>query len=62
MGFRPPPGRRLYLRLLGRSGFGIRGATRSHRASDTVQDFSVVMHASIPQPPLKVKNYLRISS
>jgi hypothetical protein len=38
MGFRPPPGRRLYLRPFGRLGFGIRGATRSHKASETVHD------------------------
>jgi len=47
MRFRPPPGRRLYLRLFSRFGLGISGATRSHRASDTVQDFSVLMQHSI---------------
>lgn len=53
MGLRPPPGRRLYLRPFGRSGLGIRRATRSHNASDTVQDLSALMHTSIPQPPRK---------
>ena len=46
MGFRPPPGRRLYLRPLGRLGFGIRGATRSHKASETVHDLSVFMNTA----------------
>jgi hypothetical protein len=41
--FRPPPGRRLYLRPLSRRCFGISGA-RSHRASDTVQDLMKAMH------------------
>lgn len=43
MGFRPPPGRRLYVRPEGRRGLGMRGATRSQNASDTVQDFMALM-------------------
>ncbi len=62
LGFRPPPGRLLYLRPLGRLGFGIRGSTRSHNASDTVHDLCVLMHTSIPQALVKSNNYLRISS
>jgi len=53
MGLRPPPGRRLYFRPLGRLGFGIRGATRSHNASDTVHDFIAAMNTSIAQAPAK---------
>ena len=53
MGLRPPPGRRLYFRPLGRLGFGIRGATRSHNASDTVHDLSVLMNTSIPRATSK---------
>jgi hypothetical protein len=62
MRFRPPPGRLLYLRPLARSCFGISGAIRSHRASDTVHDLSVLMHHSIAIPASKSNNYLRISS
>jgi hypothetical protein len=46
MGFRPPPGRRLYLRPFGRLGFGIRGAMRSHNASETVHDLGVLMNTA----------------
>jgi hypothetical protein len=62
MGFRPPPGRLLYLRPVARLCFGISGATRSHRASETVHDLSVLMHHSIPTPVLGSNIYLRISS
>jgi hypothetical protein len=47
MAFRPPPGRRLNRRPLGRFTFGMSGATRSHSASDTVHDLSVLMASSI---------------
>jgi len=62
MGFRPPPGRLLYLRPVARLCFGMSGATRSHRASDTVHDLSVLMCHSIPTSLLRSNNYLRISS
>ena len=62
MGFRPPPDRLLYLRPFARLCFGISGATRSHRASDTVHDLSVLMHHSIASPFFRCNNYLRISS
>jgi hypothetical protein len=45
--FRPPPGRRLYLRPLTRRGFGISDATRNHRASDMVHDWCAFMNQSI---------------
>jgi len=61
-GFRPPPGRLLYLRPLARLCFGISGATRSHRASDTVHDLSALMHHSIATPVSRSNIYLRISS
>lgn len=47
IGFRPPPGRRLYFRpgiLLGR---GIKEAMRFHRISDTVHDLIAAMNNSI---------------
>lgn len=59
--FRPAPGRRLYLRPLTRLRFGISGATRSHRASDTVHDLTKdIRHNTTPHS--QCKNYLRISS
>jgi len=61
-GLRPPPGRRLYFRPFGRRAFGIRGATRSHNASDTVHDLIALMNLSIEQITYKRKHYLRISS
>ena len=61
-GFRPPPGRLLYLRPAVRLCFGISSATRSHKASETVHDLSVLMHHSIATPDLGSNNYLRISS
>jgi hypothetical protein len=61
-GFRPPPGRLLYLRPVTRLCFGISGATRSHRASETVHDLSVLMYHSIATPGLGSNIYLRISS
>ena len=61
-GFRPPPGRLLYLRPVARLCFGINGATRSHRASDTVHDLSALMHHSIATPVSRSNIYLRISS
>jgi len=61
--FRPPPDRRLYRTPLTRLlTFGIRGAKRSHSASDTVQDLSVLMRRSITQSISNGNNYLRISS
>jgi len=51
IGFRPPPGLRLYLRPCSRLGFGISGATRSQRSSDIVHDFSVLMAHSITTRP-----------
>jgi len=62
IGFRPPPGRRLYRTPFGRLTFGIRGATRSHNASDTVHDLSVLMRSSITQVVFNGNIYLRISS
>jgi len=62
IGFRPPPGRLLYLRLVARLCFGTSGATRSHRASDTVHDLSVLMCHSIASPVSQSNLYLRISS
>lgn len=62
IGFRPPPGRLLYLRPVARLCFGISGATRSHRASDTVHDLSVLMCHSIASPVSQSNIYLRISS
>jgi len=62
IGFRPPPGRLLYLRPFARLRFGISGATRSHRASDTVHDLSAFMHHSIATPVSERNIYLRISS
>lgn len=44
--FRPPPGRRQYLRPFSRLAIGIRGSTRCHNSSDIVHDF---MHKIIPQ-------------
>lgn len=61
-GFRPPPGRLLYLRPVARLRFGISGATRSHMASDTVHDLSALMHHSIATPVSRSNCYLRISS
>ena len=61
-GFRPPPGRLLYLRPVARLCFGISGVTRSHRASETVHDLSVLMYHSIATPGLGSNIYLRISS
>jgi len=61
-GFRPPPGRLLYLRPVARLCFGISGATRSHMASDTVHDLSALMHHSIATPVSRSNCYLRISS
>jgi len=43
IGFRPPPGCRLYLRPRWRFGFGISAATRSQRSFDIVHDLSVLM-------------------
>jgi len=49
--FRPAPGRRRYLRPLARLCFGISGPTRSHNASDTVHDLSVLTsHIIAPRP------------
>ena len=62
MGLRPPPERLLYLRLFSRLRFGISGAARSHKASDTVHDLSVLMHRNIANPFYGINNYLRISS
>jgi hypothetical protein len=62
MGFRPPPARRLYLCAFVRWCLGISGATRSHRASDTVHDLSVLMQHSILTPVSRSNLYLRISS
>jgi len=59
--FRPPPGRRLYFRPLSRWCFGISGATRSHRASDTVQDLMKAMHHTTKWLP-QCNGYLWISS
>jgi len=49
--FLPAPARRLYLRPLTRLCFGISGPTRSHNASDTVHDLSVLTsHIVAPRP------------
>jgi hypothetical protein len=42
--------------------FGISGATRSHRASETVHDLNVLMAHSIATPGFGSNIYLRISS
>ena len=47
IGFRPPPGRRLYLRPLTRLGFGISAATCSHSTSGTVHDLTVLIRHDI---------------
>ena len=59
--FRPPPGRRLYLRPLTRRCFGTNGLTRSHRTSDTVHDLMKPMRHDSQADP-QCKDYLRISS
>ena len=61
-GFRPPPGRRLYRCPLGRLGVGMRDATRSHSASDTVQDLMALMPYKVINSTHERNNYLRISS
>ena len=55
IGLRPPPTRRLYLRPLGRLRFGIRGAMRSHRTSDTVHDLIALMCPIIHRPKTPCK-------
>jgi len=47
IGFRPPPGRRLYLRPLTRLGFGIDVATCSHSTSGTVHDLTALIRHDI---------------
>jgi len=47
IGFRPPPGRRLYFRPGVRLGRGIKDAMRFHRVSDTVHDLIAAMDNSI---------------
>ena len=61
MRFRPLPGRRSYFRPLSRRRFGISGATRAHRVSDTVQDLmNAMQHTS--RRPSRCKSYLWIST
>jgi hypothetical protein len=43
IGFRPPPARRRYFRLLSRPGFGISGSARSQNWSEIVHDFIAFM-------------------
>jgi hypothetical protein len=47
IGFRPPPGRRLYLRPFTRLGLGINVATRSHSRSGTVHDLAALIRHNI---------------
>jgi hypothetical protein len=46
MGFRPPPGRRKYLRFLPRRGFEISGLARSQNSSEIVHDLMAFMKHS----------------
>ena len=62
IGLRPAPGRRRYVRPFSRFRFGISGATLFHNSSETVQDFTALMHSIISQRQTNSKHYLRISS
>ena len=46
--FRPPPGRRRYLRFFFRLRLGIRGSTRLHNSPDTVQDLMALIVCRLP--------------
>lgn len=46
MGFRPPPGRRKYLRFMPRRGFEISGLARSQNSSEIVHDLMAFMKHS----------------
>jgi hypothetical protein len=60
IGLRPPPGRRKYLRFLGRFLFGISGSTRSQSSSDIVHDFKALMAHNTINSLIIAINYLRI--
>lgn len=62
IGLRPPPGRRRYLRFLGRFLLGINGSTRSQSSSDIVHDLIALMAHYTINKSINAINYLRISS
>jgi hypothetical protein len=62
IGLRPPPGRRLYFRPFSRFRRGINGAAFSQRASDTSQEYVMLMQEGYHCASGNATIYLRISS
>lgn len=58
MGFRPPPARRRYLRLLSRTGFGISGSARFQKSSDMVHDLMAFMASEHNIRPRKIQDII----